>query len=118
MNYEPLTKDTILKALRDYTSDYANLADEIAIDDLVEGQSINWRDYFAPYKRDYESKLLTSLSEHELNGYAIVSCKLLHTLAAGNLIVIQMTETKDYQTNIDADVIEAIMKSMKKCVRF
>lgn len=31
MNYEPLTKDTILKSLRQYTSDYANLADEIAI---------------------------------------------------------------------------------------
>lgn len=113
MNYEPLTKDTILKSLRQYTSDYANLADEIAIYDMVEGQNINWREFFPS-----ESRLLTSLCDHELRGYAIVGCQFLHTFAVSNLIVIQMFQTKDYQTNIDADVIEAVMKSLKKTVRF
>lgn len=120
MNYEPLTKDTILKSLRDYTNDYANLADEIGIDDvMMDGQSIdfNLRNFFSPEHGDWESRLLTSLSDHELRGYAIVCCKFLHSFAAGNLII-QMAQTKDYHTNIDADVIDAVMKSLKKTVRF
>ena len=118
MNYEPLTKATILKSLRQYTSDYANLADEIDIDDTVEGQNINWREFFSSETIDCESRLLASLCDHELRGYAIVDVQFLHSWAAANLIVIQMSQTKDYQTNIDADVIEAVMKSLKKTVRF
>ena len=118
MNYEPLTKDTILKSLRQYTSDYANLADDIAIDDAMEGQDISWREFFSSETLDCESRLLASLSDHELRGYAIVGCKFTHSWIAANRIIIQMFQTKDYQTNIDADVIEAVMKSLKKTVRF
>ena len=118
MNYEPLTKDTILKSLRYSTSDYANLADEIAIDDAMEGYAINWREFFFPETIDCESRLLKSLCDHELRGYAIVGCGLTHSWIAANRIIIQMFQTKDYQTNIDADVIEAVMKSLKKTVRF
>ena len=118
MNYEPLTKDAILKSLRDYTSDYANLADEIAIDDTMKGHTITWREFFSSETLDCESRLLASLCDHELRGYSIVGCKFLHSWTAANLIFIHMTQTKDYQTNIDADVIEAVMKSLKKTVRF
>lgn len=117
MNYEPLTKDTILKSLRNYTSDYANLADEIAIDDTM-GHVINWREFFSSETLDCEFRLLKSLCDHELRGHAIVGCKFTHSWTAANLIIIQMSQTKDYQTNIDADVIEAVMKSLKKTVRF
>ena len=84
----------------------------------MEGHTLNWREFFSSETLDCESRLLASLSDHELRGYAIVGCRFLHSFHDENLIFIHMTQTKDYQTNIDADVIEAIMKSLKKTVRF
>lgn len=116
MNEEPMLKSVILKSLDIYTDGYTNLATDIYISSTAyptEGRGLR-KGFFAD-----NSSAVDMVTEHlsnlELAGHTIVYVRHeSHKVSGWNVIYVGTERADDMQSNIDADVVEAVVRTLRK----
>lgn len=115
MNAEPMLKSVILRSLDIYTDGYTNLATDIYISSTAyptEGKGLR-KGFNAEYSSAVDM-VTEHLSRLELAGQTIVYVRHeSRKVPKWNVIYVGTERADDMQSNIDVDVIDAVVKSIK-----
>ena len=116
MNGEPMLKSVILRSLDIYTDGYTNLATDIYInsDAYPTDRRLLRKGFCAEYSNAVDM-LTEHLSKLELAGQTIVYVRHeSRDVPKWNVIYVGTERADDMQSNIDADVVDAVVRTLRK----